>query len=171
MMTHMNNCPCGTTWKAASQGRVVAMTLIPIKFTVEGVPRPKARARRGAGGRWYTPQATRAYEEAVGWAARAAGVHKPCEDGVRLDIVLWMPDRRRRDLDNCAKSICDGLNGIVYLDDSQVAELVVRRRIDGQRPRAEITVAAIDGTTQQFGDDERVQTRFETFPKQIERSS
>ena len=117
---------------------------LPITFTVEGVPRPKARARRGKGGRWYTPNSTKAYEEAVGWAARAAGVHEPREDGVRLDIVLWMPDRRRRDLDNCAKSICDGLNGIVYLDDSQVAELVVKRRIDGQRPRAEITVAAID---------------------------
>jgi Holliday junction resolvase RusA-like endonuclease len=126
------------------KGGAVATPIIPITFTVEGVPRPKARARRGAGGRWYTPQATKAYEEAVGWAARAAGVHEPCDGGVRLDIVLWMPDRRRRDLDNCAKSICDGLNGIAYLDDSQVAELVVKRRIDGQRPRAEITVAAID---------------------------
>jgi len=136
----MNNCPCGTTLKAASQGRAVAMTLTPIKFTVEGVPRPKARARRGAGGRWYTPQVTKAYEEAVGWAARAAGVHEPCEDGVRLDIVLWMPDRRRRDLDNCAKSICDGLNGIAYEDDSQIVELIVRRHVDRERPRAEVIV-------------------------------
>jgi Holliday junction resolvase RusA-like endonuclease len=116
------------------------MTLIPIKFTVEGVPRPKARARRGAGGRWYTPQVTKAYEEAVGWAARAAGVHEPCEDAVRLEIVLWMPDRRRRDLDNCAKSICDALNGIAYEDDSQIVELIIRRHVDRDRPRAEIRV-------------------------------
>jgi Holliday junction resolvase RusA-like endonuclease len=123
--------------EATAQGR-------PLRFTVEGVPRPKARARRGAGGRWYTPQATKAYEEAVGWAARAAGVHEPCDGGVRLDIVLWMPDRRRRDLDNCAKSICDGLNGIVYLDDSQIIELTVRRGVDRERPRAGVTVEGID---------------------------
>ena len=96
---------------------------------------------------------------------------EPCEDGVRLEIVLWMPDRRRRDLDNCAKSICDGLNGIVYLDDSQVAELVVRRRFDGQRPRAEITIAAIDRHYAEAAMTKRVQTRAETFSKQVESSS
>jgi hypothetical protein len=42
--------------------------------------------------------------------------------------------------DNCAKSICDALNGIVYLDDSQIVELVIRRHVDRERPRAEVTV-------------------------------
>ena len=88
----------------------------------------------------YESEATKAYEEAVGWAARAAGVHEPCDGGVRLDIMLWMPDRRRRDLDNCAKSICDALNGIAYEDDSQIVELIIRRHVDRDRPRAEIRV-------------------------------
>jgi Holliday junction resolvase RusA-like endonuclease len=118
----------------------VDKTFVPIAFTVEGVPRPKARARRGAGGRWYTPQATKAYEEAVGWAARAAGVRDAYEGPVRLTVGLWFPDRRRRDVDNCAKSICDALNGIAYLDDSQVAQLSVECRLDRQRPRAEISI-------------------------------
>ena len=86
------------------------------------------------------------------------GVHEPCEDGVRLDIVLWMPDRRRRDLDNCAKSICDGLNGIVYLDDAQIAELIVRRYMDRKRPRAEITVKHMEPETPEVferGPDDR----------------
>ena len=115
----------------------------PIRFTVEGVPRPKARARRGAGGRWYTPQATKAYEAAVGWSARAAGVRDAYEGPVRLTVGLWFPDHRRRDVDNCAKSICDALNGIVYLDDSQVVELTVRRYVDRERPRADVTVEAM----------------------------
>jgi Holliday junction resolvase RusA-like endonuclease len=42
--------------------------------------------------------------------------------------------------DNCAKSICDALNGIVYLDDSQIVELIIRRYVDRERPRAEVTV-------------------------------
>jgi Holliday junction resolvase RusA-like endonuclease len=119
---------------------VIAVTLAPLTFVVEGVPRPKARARRGAGGRWYTPHLTKAYEEAVGIAARAAGVSAPYDGAVSLHIVLWLPDRRRRDLDNCAKSICDALNGIAYEDDSQIVELIVRRHIDRERPRAEVSV-------------------------------
>ena len=143
MTTQKNTRHRGATRKAATQGRAVATTIIPIMFTVEGVPRPKARARRGAGGRWYTPQVTRDYEHTVSVAAKAAGLSEPLTGAVRLSIGLWLPDRRRRDLDNCAKSICDGLNGIVYQDDSQIAELIVRRFVDRQRPRAEITFEAI----------------------------
>ena len=44
------------------------------------------------------------------------------------------------DVDNCAKAICDALNGIVYFDDSQIAELIVRRDVDPDRPRAEVVV-------------------------------
>ena len=131
---------CGATPKPDTR----PTALVPIIFTVEGVPRPKARARRGAGGRWYTPQATKAYEAAVGWAARAAGIRTPYQGAVRLEITLWLPDRRRRDVDNCAKSICDGLNGIAYLDDSQIIELTVRRGVDHERPRAIVTVEAVD---------------------------
>ena len=133
LLTHMPD----TKQKAVS-------TTVPITFTVEGVPRPKARARRGKGGQWYTPQSTRAYEEAVGWAARDAGIRNPYQGTVRLEIVLWLPDRRRRDVDNCAKSICDALNGIAYLDDSQIIELTVRRAVDRERPRAIVTVEAVD---------------------------
>ena len=59
---------------------------------------------------------------------------------MRLEIVLWLPDRRRRGVDNCAKSICDALNGIAYLDDSQIIELTVRRAVDRENPRAVVTV-------------------------------
>ena len=114
-----------------------------VTFTVNGPPVPKARARRGRNGRWYTPSKTRRYEEAVGWAARAAGIHNPLEGSVRLHVVLWMPDRRRRDVDNCAKSICDGLNGIAWADDSQVSELTIVRRLDRLRPRAEVSIEAL----------------------------
>ncbi len=132
LLTHMP----ATNQKAVS-------TTVPITFTVEGVPRPKARARRGKGGQWYTPQSTRAYEEAVGWAARDAGIRNPYQGAVRLEITLWLPDRRRRDVDNCAKSICDGLNGIAWEGDAQVAQLTVERRLDSRPPRTEISLEAL----------------------------
>ena len=112
----------------------------PNTFEVPGPPRPKQRPRRGRSGRWYTPRATADYEAAVGWAARAAGIHQPCTSPVRLTLHLVFPDRRRRDIDNATKAVMDGLNGIVWYDDSQVVELVVTREVDRDQPRAEITV-------------------------------
>ena len=115
----------------------------PVTFVVPGPPQPKQRARRGPNGRWYTPRATAAYEAAVGWAAREAGIRHPCTGPVRLGVNLWFPDRRRRDVDNVAKSVLDALNGVAWNDDSQVAELIVARDLDRDEPRAEITVESL----------------------------
>jgi len=114
----------------------------PISFVVPGSPKPKQRARRGRTGRWFTPKATVAYEAAVGWAAREAGIPQ-CTGPVRLAVSLWFPDRRRRDIDNCAKAILDGLTGVAWGDDSQVAELAVTRDVDRHRPRAVVTVESL----------------------------
>lgn len=134
-------------------------------FTVEGTPVPKARARRGKGGRWYTPKTTKAYEDAVGWGARAAGIPGPRSGPVRLVLGLWFPDRRRRDCDNVLKSIQDGLNGIAYDDDSQIVELAVTRHIDPQRPRAEIMVELL------VGDGNRAEPLNEPCLRLVEKSA
>lgn len=42
---------------------------------------------------------------------------------VELDIFT----QRRMDVDNVAKSVLDGLNGVAYEDDNQVVELLVRK--------------------------------------------
>jgi Holliday junction resolvase RusA-like endonuclease len=43
-------------------------------------------------------------------------------------ISVFAPDKRRRDLDNIAKSILDGCNGVLWDDDAQVDGLTVVRR-------------------------------------------
>ena len=42
-------------------------------------------------------------------------------------------------MDNCVKSIVDGLNNVAYLDDRQVVRLMAERR-NGQVERAEVTI-------------------------------
>ncbi|MFP6591226.1 MAG: RusA family crossover junction endodeoxyribonuclease [Candidatus Latescibacterota bacterium] len=64
---------------------------------------------------------------------------------VRVVLRLFVPDRRRCDLDNCAKAVLDGLSGIAFVDDSQVADLHVTRSIDADNPRAEIEVSPLNG--------------------------
>ena len=98
-------------------------------FDIPGKPQPKQRARKGANGRWYTPVKTQKYERLV---AAYAVVARP--RGWRMDarytvtIHVFAPDKRRRDLDNVAKSILDGLNGVLWDDDAQVDGLTVVRR-------------------------------------------
>lgn len=44
------------------------------------------------------------------------------------------------DVDNVAKLICDAFNKTVWLDDTQVADLVVRRRYTDHKPSVVVTV-------------------------------
>lgn len=107
-----------------------------MRFTVPGKPQPKQRPRKGKHA-WYTPKATRDYEQAVATAAMCAGVEM-IMGRVGIRIVACFGDKRRRDIDNL-KTIPDGLNGIAYADDSQIDYLEIRRVYEGE-PRAEIEV-------------------------------
>ena len=47
---------------------------------------------------------------------------------VLVEIDAWMPDRRRRDIDNLGKAVLDALESAgVFADDSQVDVLTTRR--------------------------------------------
>lgn len=109
-----------------------------IRFVVPGDPVPKARPRVTRHGT-YTPQRTRDYEEAVGWAYREAGgsLH---EGPMGLRVIFWHSTRRRADLDNLIKAIADSLSGIAWKDDSQIVYLEASKNINTDEPRAEVEV-------------------------------
>jgi crossover junction endodeoxyribonuclease RusA len=120
---------------------------VKIAFVIPGPPRPKQRARRGRNGHWYTPVETREYERRVKvWAFRAAYMHDegwPMDAAYRVEVVLYMPDKRTRDGDNVLKSIQDGANGVLWRDDRQVVETTVRKDLDRDDPRAEVVVEVV----------------------------
>ena len=116
-----------------------------IRITVPGRPVPKGRPRLGVRGRKafvYTPERTVEYERLVGLCAAAARSGDVLECPVAVKIDLHLHGKRRIDVDNCAKSILDGMNKIVYLDDNQVVDLRVRKlqEKDKMRQRVEIEV-------------------------------
>ena len=118
-----------------------------IAFSVPGDPVPQPRPRVstvGGFGRAYVPKthAVHAYRQAVALAAKAAG----CEPGgepvnVVIDFVFARPKSHLRkaglrkgapvlprcDLDNMAKAVLDALNGVAWVDDSQVSRLVIEK--------------------------------------------
>lgn len=119
-----------------------------MRFVIPGRAQGKGRprfARVGQHVRTYTDDKTARYENLVALAAREAGC-VPLDGPVALRISVeavppesWSKKRRaaalegaerprKPDLDNCAKAIMDGLNGVAYRDDVQVGVLVVTKR-------------------------------------------
>lgn len=131
-----------------------------ITFTIPGEPIAKGRPRLttvNGFARAYTPKKTANYEGLVALAAQ--GANCPMFEGaVRVSIAAYWacPKSRERknnprtqewkvtkpDGDNIAKSVTDGLNGIAWLDDSQVASLTVTKAVaaQGEPARCEVTI-------------------------------
>ena len=117
-----------------------------VTFMVEGTPVPKGRprfARRGKFVSTYSPKTTVDYETKVGEAAQVAmGSSEPLETPVGAYIYITLPipasyskkrtqaclsgeerPTKKSDIDNYCKAVFDGMNGIVFLDDSQIVSL------------------------------------------------
>lgn len=134
-----------------------------ITVTVPGKPIGKGRPRTTKTGITYTPAKTRQWERAASvLAKRELAFSKPMQRPVEVFIVLsfsipasWGQKRRakalagdighttRPDADNAAKAALDALSGIVYRDDSQVTDLIVRKRYS-ETPQVQITVREIN---------------------------
>ena len=119
-------------------------------FIVYGQPQGKARPRFTRTGRAYTPKKTADYEDEIRLMAKAAmGITEPLETPIAAYIYISMPvpqsyskkrskdcldgferPTKKPDLDNAIKSVLDGMNGIVYKDDSQIVSLHATKRYD-----------------------------------------
>lgn len=129
-----------------------------ITFSVPGDPVPQPRPRitvRGKHGHAYVPadHPIHAYRQAVAIAAKAAGA-EPTERApltLVVDLVFARPKSHYRksglredaptlprpDCSNCLKGIEDALNGVAWVDDSQVGRVVVEKSYG---PEARTTV-------------------------------
>ena len=92
-------------------------------FKVEGAVVPKQRPRRNRTGQFYTPQKTKKCEQWV--KVSFMSVYAPVRDSEHeweVDLEINYKGRKP-DIDNCAKSILDGLNNTLWVDDKQVRKL------------------------------------------------
>lgn len=130
-------------------------------FVVHGPPVPKARARtvtrRSQAGatltRSFTPDKTVAYERLIGGIGRAALSKLPRwrTDGRYAVQIAVYRAARRGDVDNFAKAVLDGLNGVCWRDDSAVTRLAVELYEDKERPRIEVEVTEIEAEAPSAG--------------------
>lgn len=137
--------------------------MVAISFRLrEIVSKARARSRivdLGDGRRFvshYTPAQTRAFEHAVAVQSLAAWRRGPTRFPVRVEInayvaipaswPIWRAEAAvngrilptgKPDSDNITKSILDGMNGIVYVDDAQVVTSAFAKRYVTHRDMAE----------------------------------
>jgi len=124
------------------------MTLLEVQ--VDGVPQTKGswRVVMHGGKPSLVPdnEAEPTWAHMVAWVARAR-LRGRAPDGqryaVRLAFTLPAPPNRRRtnrrDLDKLARSVLDALTKIVWLDDEQVEDLHLSKRV-GDDPGVVITI-------------------------------
>lgn len=139
-----------------------------ISIVVTGEPVAKGRPRAaviGGKARMYTPGKTRSWENDARQLARIEmGPRAPLDGPLKLSVLAvfpvpssWPKWKRalvesaetvhfdiRPDIDNVCKSASDALDGIVWLDDKQIVE-IIGRKVYGIRPRVEIEVERCRG--------------------------
>jgi Holliday junction resolvase RusA-like endonuclease len=136
-----------------------------LAFSVPGEPQGKGRARVGkvnGHARMFTPGKTVAYEGLIAHAAQLAmrGAEPIlCAVAIEVDVVCSIPKSatkrftaqalagdvrptKKPDADNVLKAICDGMNGVVWKDDVQAVDVLLRKRY-GATPGVHVRVAAL----------------------------
>ena len=124
--------------------------MMSIVFDVPLEPKGKGRPRFSRHGKFtkvYTDQATLDYEtEIQKCASKAMGSQKPLETPVSVYLYIRTPipqsyskkrteaclagaerPAKKPDIDNVAKCFLDAMNGVVYLDDTQVVDLHIKK--------------------------------------------
>ena len=117
-----------------------------VPLELKGKGRPRFR-RQGKFTKVYTDQATLDYETAIQlYASKAMGSQQPLEAPVSVYLYIRVPipqsyskkrteaclsglerPAKKPDIDNVAKAFLDAMNGTVYLDDTQVVELNIKK--------------------------------------------
>jgi Holliday junction resolvase RusA-like endonuclease len=117
----------------------------------------------GQHARMFTPAKTAAYEGLVAHAAQqamrgAVPFDRPCR--IELDVLCTVPaswsakkraqalagairPTKKPDADNVLKAVCDGMNGVVWRDDVQAVEVVLRKAY-AATPGVHVRVACLE---------------------------
>ena len=79
-------------------------------------------------------------KEAYQWEIKSQYKNKPTDKDISVIIEFYFKDKLRRDLDNFNKLVLDSGTGLLWKDDSQIYELVLRKFTDKKKPRVELFI-------------------------------
>lgn len=81
----------------------------------------------------------------AGYTAKAVAMTSgwkftPAGEKIVLEIYAYWPDRRKHDMNNLHKLLCDALEGVLYENDSAVLCRDMDYGVDTKYPRIQVTV-------------------------------
>lgn len=116
-----------------------------MKIIIEGDPHPMARPRVVNGHVYYLSRDVE-WRELIRWTLQNC---KQYEGALKVKVKFYrkLPPTSRNygDVDNLLKGLFDGMNGIVFADDSQIVKVEAAKYQDKERPRCEVEVIPLRG--------------------------
>ena len=100
------------------------------------------RIWRTFNGRHLISKEGRLYRKQVAEVVAQAGMPGLGAESIRVKAIAYLPDKRRRDIDNLGKAVYDALEEArVFDDDSQICDAHwLKGPIDRSNPRIEISL-------------------------------
>ncbi|MEZ0361746.1 MAG: RusA family crossover junction endodeoxyribonuclease [Hydrogenobacter sp.] len=106
-----------------------------IEIVLSKIPVPKSnRYVRKKGGKVFKPPRVKNWEVRAMWEISQQYRGKPLEGRLSMDVLLVLPNNRKRDIDNMLKSLWDILEKAgVIKNDNQIYEIrTVKKVVKGQ---------------------------------------
>lgn len=66
-----------------------------------------------------------------------------CSFEYRIELDIYLPDRRTRDLDNIEKAVLDGMTGVLWHDDRQVYVARKDKDLSRLKPRVDVRIRQV----------------------------
>lgn len=117
-----------------------------LRFTIPGRPLGKGRPRF-FDGKVITPKNTRTYEKHISNCGKVALLQNlhwrkicPSDRWFYLDLSIYHEKGRYPDADNVIKAIMDGLEGVIWKNDSRVIPRVEKIELKSANPRVYVVI-------------------------------
>jgi len=123
-----------------------------MKLTIEmpwGKDLSKNHNRLGPGGNWNYKPDVAAWMNRLGWEVKAAilkgrhkkGLHWIISPPLQVTVSFRYPTRHKRDDHNYYEVICDGLKGVMGVDDDQIRISTGTAGVDRENPGFTIEIS------------------------------
>ena len=122
-----------------------------MKITIMGDPHPMARPRVVSGHVYYLSRDVE-WRELIRWTcvkALQSQNRKQYEGPLKVKVKFYRAQnptsKAYGDIDNLLKGLFDGMNGIIFKDDSQIVTVIAEKYQDKENPRCEVEIIALRG--------------------------
>lgn len=88
----------------------------------------------------YMSSIGKGVKEGYQWEMKSQHKGKTLLEPISVIVEFYFKDNLRRDVDNFNKLVLDSASGILWKDDSQIQELIIRKFVDKKSPRVELTI-------------------------------